>query len=171
VAEPAQDRHSARLATVAFVRCGERVLLLRHPPGSDRFAGLWNGVGGHVEAGEGLRAAARRELREEAGLDLPDLRLRGVVHESGLTGHAYVVFFYVGEVAAPRLSPAPGVELAWHEVARLRELALVGDLHELLEALLVNSEPVLAVERYDGSDRRLAFAWDGEPEAKRGGPA
>jgi 8-oxo-dGTP diphosphatase len=165
----ARRRHEARLATVAFVRSGSRVLLMRRPPGSGRFAGRWNGIGGHVEAGEGLRAAARRELFEETGLDVPGLRLRGVVHESGLVGHAYVVFFFVGEVGAERLSAAPGVELAWHELARVRELPLVDDLHELLEALFVNPEPVLAVERFDGSDRRLAFAWDGEPEARGGG--
>jgi 8-oxo-dGTP diphosphatase len=167
VAEP-RPRHAARLATVAFVRSGSRVLLMRHPPGSDRFAARWNGIGGHVEPGEGLRAAARRELLEESGLDVPLLRLRGVVHESGLVGHAYVVFFFVGEVAEPRLAPAPGVELAWHELARVRELPLVDDLHELLDALLVNPEPVLAVERFDGSDRRLSFAWDGEPAARGG---
>jgi len=170
-AERAAERHQARLATVAFVRAGPRVLLLRHPEGHPRFAGRWNGVGGHVEAGEGLRAAARRELREEAGLDLADLRLRGVVHESGLLGHAYVVFFFVGEVADTSLAPAPGVELAWHELARVRELPLVDDLHELLEALFVNPEPVLAVERYDGGDRCLAFAWDVAPAAPAGGPA
>jgi 8-oxo-dGTP diphosphatase len=164
-------RHVARLATVSFVRSGERLLLLRHAPGA-RFAGRWNGVGGHVEAGEGVRAAARRELREEAGIDVPGLRLRGVVHETGLLGHAYVVFFFVGEVADVALRPAPGVEIAWHDVARVRELPLVDDLPLLLDALLANPEPVLAVERYDGSDRRLAFAFDGEaPAATRGGSA
>jgi 8-oxo-dGTP diphosphatase len=168
---PGAPRHVARLATVSFVRSGERLLLLRHAPGSARFAGRWNGVGGHVEAGEGLRAAARRELLEEAGLDVADLRLRGVVHETGLLGHAYVVFFFVGEVSAPALRPAPGLELAWHDLARVRELPLVDDLHELLDALLTNREPVLAVERYDGTDRRLAFAFDGEPRAPRGGSA
>ena len=165
----APTRHSARLATVALVRSGSRVLLMRHSARSDRFAGRWNGVGGHVEAGEGLRAAARRELREEAGLDVAGLRLRGVVHETGLAGHAYVVFFFVGEAASERLAPAPGLELAWHELARVRELPLVDDLHELLDRLLANPEPVLAVERFDGGDGRLAFAWDGEPEAERGG--
>jgi len=164
-----RPRHVARLATVSFVRCGERLLLLRHAAGSDRFAGRWNGVGGHVEAGEGVRAAARRELLEEAGLDVAELRLRGVVHETGMLGHAYVVFLFVGEVAAPTLRPAPGIELAWHELSRVRELPLVDDLHELLEALLTNPEPVLAVERYDGADRPLAFAFDGNEPARRGG--
>lgn len=164
-----ESRHVARLATVSFVRCGDALLLLRHPAGSARFGGRWNGVGGHVEAGEGVREAARRELFEEAGLDVPGLRLRGVVHESGLLGHAYVVFFFVGEAASRTLSPAPGVELAWHPLARVRELPLVDDLHELLDALLTNPEPVLAVECFDGTDRRLAFAFDGEPTAGRGG--
>jgi 8-oxo-dGTP diphosphatase len=167
----ARPRHTARLATVSFVRCGERLLLLRHGPGSDRFAGRWNGVGGHVEAGEGVRAAARRELLEEAGLVVEELWLRGVVHETGLLGHAYVVFFFVGETAEPSLRPAPGVELAWHDLARLRELPLVDDLHELLPRVLANPEPVLAVERFDGRDRPLAFSFDAEGPVPRGGAA
>jgi 8-oxo-dGTP diphosphatase len=162
-------RHRARLATVSFVRCGQQLLLLRHGSGSDRFAGRWNGVGGHVEAGEGLRAAARRELLEEAGLEVEALRLRGVVHETGLLGHAYVIFFFVGEVAEGTLRPAPGVELAWHELSHVGELPLVPDLHELLPGLLTNPEPVLAVERYDGADRPLAFVIEGEAGAARGG--
>jgi 8-oxo-dGTP diphosphatase len=167
---PGAARHTARLATVSFVRSGQRLLLMRHAPGS-RFAGRWNGVGGHVEAGEGLRAAARRELLEEAGLAVEGLRLRGVVHETGLLGHAYVVFFFVGEVGDAALRPAPGVELAWHDLARVRELPLVDDLPLLLDALLANPEPVLAVERYDGTDRRLAFAFDGEAPSAAGGSA
>jgi 8-oxo-dGTP diphosphatase len=165
------ERHVARLATVCLVRSGERLLLLRHPPDSARFAGRWNGVGGHVEAGEGVRAAARRELREEAGIDVERLHLRGVVHETGLLGHAYVVFFFVGEVDEPVLRPAPGVELAWHDLSRVRELPLVDDLHELLGRLLTNPEPVLAVERFDGADRQLVFAFDGEPGGPGGGVA
>jgi 8-oxo-dGTP diphosphatase len=160
VAEPGTARHAARLATVVLLRSGSRVLLMRHPATSDRFAGRWNGIGGHVEPGEGVRAAARRELREEAGLDVPALRLRGVVHETGLLGHAYVIFFFVGDVPEPRVVPALGLELAWHERDRLGELPLVDDLHELLPALLETSEPLLAVERFDGGDRRLAFGWD-----------
>jgi 8-oxo-dGTP diphosphatase len=165
----ARERHTARLATVSFVRADARLLLVRHGPGSDRFAGRWNGVGGHVEAGEGVRAAALRELREEAGLAPDALHLRGVVHETGLLGHAYVVFFFVGEVQRTTLRAAPGLELAWHELSRVHELPLVDDLRVLLPRLLANPEPVLAVERYDGADRSLAFQIEAAGAVPRGG--
>ncbi len=150
----ASARHCVRLATVAFVRHGDEVLLLRHGAGSDRFAGRWNGVGGHVEAGEDILAAARRELREETGLDAP-LELRGVIHEQGLLGHDYVVFLFVGESATRGLQPGRGVELAWQPLAGLRELPLVGDVAELLPRLLAARRPLFATEIYDGGDRCL----------------
>ena len=157
------ERHVARLATVAFVTCGDDVLLLRHPPRADRFAGLWNGIGGHVEAGEDVRAAARRELREETGLEVPGLRLRAVVHESGMLGHAYVVFFFSGRSAVRELRRAPGHELVWQPLADLAELALVPDLPELLPRVLAPGEPVFAVERYDGGSGLRSVAFSEEP--------
>ena len=54
---------------------GLEVLLVqrRYPP----FQGLWSFPGGHLEPGESVLEAARRELREETGLDAAPL---GVVH-------------------------------------------------------------------------------------------
>lgn len=44
-----------------------RVLLVRRAPGTTQ-AGLWSVPAGFVDAGEEIRAAARRELEEETGL-------------------------------------------------------------------------------------------------------
>jgi 8-oxo-dGTP diphosphatase len=159
------ERHAARLATVAFVRCGDALLLLRHPAGGDRFPGLWNGVGGHVEAGEGIREAAQRELREEAGLEPADLRLRGVIHEVGLAGHPYVVFVFAGESAGRELAPRRGLELAWHPLSRLGELPLVPDVPLLLDHLFEEGEPVFLVQRFEGGDNPVDLRLDGAPAA------
>lgn len=166
-ARPPPARHRARLATVAFVRNGDAVLLLRHAPTSDRFAGLWNGIGGHVEAGEDARAAAHRELLEETGLDVAGLRLRGVMHEEGLLGQAYVVFFFVGESPTRALRPAPGLELVWQPLARLDELALVPDVAALLPRLLDADDVLFATQTYDGGDGSLALRVDAPPRAGR----
>lgn len=52
--------------TLALVRDGGRVLLGRKKRGFG--IGKWNGFGGKVEPGETFEEAARRELREEAGI-------------------------------------------------------------------------------------------------------
>ena len=150
-----RERHQARLSTVAFVRAGDRVLLLRHPADKKRFAGCWDGIGGHVEPDEDLREAARRELREEAGLDVPDLKLRGLIHESGMQGFHYVVFLFVGEIALREVVSPEGLELAWHPIDRVGSLPLVADLRAWLPALLQAREPLFITERYDGSDGLL----------------
>lgn len=153
-----RPRHTARLVTVTFLRSGDELLLLRHPPESDRFGGLWNGVGGHVEAGEDVLAAARRELREETGLDVPDLRLRGVIHESGLLGTSHVVFFFVGESERRELRPREGIELRWQSAADLETTPLVPDLRDLLPRLLAADEPVFGTEAFDGGDRMVELS-------------
>lgn len=160
------DPHRARLVTLAFVRHADELLLLRHPESAHRFPGQWNGVGGHVEAGEDVRAAARRELREEAGLEVPDLRLRAVIHESGLLGEAWVVFVFAGESDTRSLYPAPGHEVAWHRLEAVPALPLVHDVELLLDHLFASGDPVFLVEAYDGGDRRLALRLDApEPGA------
>lgn len=154
-------RHRARLVTLAFVRHGDDVLLIRHPEDSPRFAGQWNGVGGHVETGEGIHAAARRELAEESGLHVPALRLRVVIHESGLEGDAFVVFVFAGESATRTLRPAHGHELSWQPLDGLLDLPLVHDVPRLLPHVFAEGDPVFLVETYDGGDRNLAMAIDG----------
>jgi 8-oxo-dGTP diphosphatase len=145
---------------LSFVRSGDDVLLLRHSDASDRFPGRWNGIGGHVEAGECVRAAARRELREETGLDLADLSLRGVVHETGLLGHAHVLFVFVGETQQRRVSSPEGLELAWHPIGAIAALPLVHDVAALLPRALAATEPFFATEHYDGGDRATSLHLD-----------
>ena len=128
----APERVEARLVTVSFVTSGEDVLLLRHPQDSDRFAGQWNGIGGHVESGEGIRDAAIRELREEAGLDPAELVLRGVVHETGLLGRAHVLFVFRGRTQQRAVSSPEGLELRWQPISELSSVALVHDVAVLL---------------------------------------
>ena len=54
-----------RSGTSAAVFRGDEVLLIERAKGA--LKGQWSLPGGHIEAGETARAAARREVREETG--------------------------------------------------------------------------------------------------------
>jgi 8-oxo-dGTP diphosphatase len=164
--EASGERHTARLVTLCFVCNGDEVLLLRHSEASDRFPGQWNGIGGHVEQGECIRAAARRELCEETGLDLAHLSLRGVVHETGLLGHEHVLFVFVGETRERVIRSPEDLELAWHPIDTVESLPLVHDVAVLLVRALAATEPFFATERYEGADPVASVGVDGRTGAR-----
>jgi ADP-ribose pyrophosphatase YjhB (NUDIX family) len=79
-----------------------RVLLVkrRKPPR----AGTWSIPGGRQRLGETLEAAARREVREETGLELGAVRLLGVVDsithdDAGAISYHYSLIDFAADVA------------------------------------------------------------------------
>ena len=70
------------LTTLGFVMHpdGERVLMVHRiaRPGDEQL-GKYNGLGGKVEPGEDVVAGMKRELREEAAIEVDAMRLRGTV--------------------------------------------------------------------------------------------
>ncbi|MFC3769952.1 NUDIX domain-containing protein [Paenibacillus sp. GCM10012303] len=63
--------------TILFIRQGSRILLLNR--NSAPAKGLWNGVGGKLEAGETPMAGVLREAWEETGIRLTEVAYKGVV--------------------------------------------------------------------------------------------
>lgn len=73
-----------------FLICGDEVLLIQKlKPSWQR--GRWNGVGGHVEDGEGAIDAMIREMKEETDIDIP---IEELEHFCTLTGDDFEVVFF-----------------------------------------------------------------------------
>lgn len=57
------------IATMAVLRQGDAILMLKRRPDDRWFADSWCFPGGRVDAGEDVEAALRREICEETGID------------------------------------------------------------------------------------------------------
>lgn len=66
-----------KLQTLIFLLDGKRVLLGMKKRGFG--AGRWNGFGGKTKADESILDAAHREIKEEAGIVVSDLKEVGVL--------------------------------------------------------------------------------------------
>jgi len=129
-------RYSLIPRTLIFLTSGEYVLLLKGAPDKHLWANHYNGIGGHVERGENVISAARRELHEEAGLTIDNLHLCGVVTIDA--GPAMGICLYVLRAECPRLETIASHEGTpeWIHRKELHHLPLVEDLHQLLPRLL-----------------------------------
>jgi mutator protein MutT len=129
--------HSVPTAS-AVVDDGEgRVLLSRRA--LEPFAGMWDLPGGFLEEGEPPLDCVRRELREEAGIDLADERLLGIWmdrYEYKRRLVATLNVYYAARLGGGTLEPADDVsELRWFapEEVPLDELAF-GHIPDVLSA-------------------------------------
>jgi 8-oxo-dGTP diphosphatase len=151
-------RFAAVVRVLVFVRRGERVLLLRGAPDKRIWPGLLNGIGGHLEADEDPLSAARREVREECGLDLPGpaLRLAALISihlGEARTGVLLLVFTASSEQEAVFTPSAEGT-LEWHALSELADLPLVPDLRWLLPRVW-DPDVLFARYSYDAAGRLL----------------
>jgi len=125
---------------VIYDRAG-RVLLIRRK--YEPFKGAYALPGGFVEIGETVETACRREVREEAGIDIGELRLVGVYSDPKRDprGHTVSVVYLVrlpGEVTPQAGDDAAAAE--WVEDWRKHALAfdhaqILADAEELAGTL------------------------------------
>ena len=131
-----KDRHQFVPRVLCFVTLGDEVLLLKGAPDKKIWPGKYNGLGGHVERGESVHAAAEREIREEAGIEVNDLRLRGVIHIDSGEAAGIGLFVFTATALVRRTTSSAEGALEWVKAQDLAQLDLVEDLPNLLPRVL-----------------------------------
>jgi len=129
------ERYQIIPRVLCFVLHGEDVLLLRGAPNKKLWAGKYNGLGGHIERGESAHAAAQREIWEESGLVVTDLRLRGVINIDTPSGAGIGLYVYTALAASRAVTSSAEGELTWVPRAGVAALDTVEDLPILLPFL------------------------------------
>lgn len=118
--------HRFELTTLAYVRRGEHTLMLERDSASSPEGGRWNGLGGKFLPGESPEACLRREVAEEAGIEVLGAQLKGFLSFPAFRGATDVYSFVYLVTSFRGEPPAAGPEgrLHWVETTRVPELPL-----------------------------------------------
>ncbi|MEA3439525.1 MAG: 8-oxo-dGTP diphosphatase [Chloroflexota bacterium] len=117
---------NAVLATLCYVRQNSKTLMIhRVKKHNDIHEGKWNGLGGKIEAGETPEECAIREILEESGLVVKNLRLKGFLTFPQFANHQdWYAFVYVIDVFEGELIDSPEGVLHWINDSDLTNLNL-----------------------------------------------
>ncbi len=148
--------------TLCFVTNGDDVLLLKRAAHKRVFPNQYNGVGGHIERNEDPLTSARREIREETGLDVRDVRLRAVHNIDAKEQTGIVLFIFTAISDGRDVIDTDEGTLHWIPRGQVLNYDLVEDLPFILPRVLdmgTADLPLFVHVSYDEDDCiRLRFA-------------
>jgi 8-oxo-dGTP diphosphatase len=118
----------------------ERILLIKGFKDKERWAGVYNGIGGHMELNEDILESAQRELIEETGIEDAKIYLCGQIMISSLKNPGVALFIFKGLVEKTDIKLSREGELYWIPFDRVSDYPLVEDLKLLLPLVANHKE-------------------------------
>ncbi len=152
------------LGTLAYLWDRQRdqvLMVLRNARPDDEHLGKYNGLGGKLEPHEDIVEGIRREIREEADLEVTSMVLRGTISWPGFGANGEdwfgFVFLVDGWTGKPPSSNPEGT-LDWIDRSRLLEACSPDD----------QQRHAAALPMWEGDRWFVPLVFDGDPRAFHG---
>ena len=117
----------------------------------------WKGIsfpGGHLLSNESIVHSAIREVKEETGLDIKDLKLVGVNNNVSPNFNRYLVFLFKTKTFSGELKSSEEGKVFWVEKKNLKYYKLTPEFSDLIEIF------------YNDSINENYAVWDDKGEVK-----
>jgi ADP-ribose pyrophosphatase YjhB (NUDIX family) len=112
--------NSILVASTAVLMEGRLLMIKEH---KNESGPAWNFPSGHVEPGEDLITAARRETKEETGLDVKILESAGLFQFTSMTRHPIILFQFTAEMAGGNIELEEGItEYSWFTAREILDM-------------------------------------------------
>ena len=140
------------MCMIEYASTGRVLVQHRLPKATNPWCGL-TFPGGHVEPGESITASMVREIREETGLTVSNLRMCGVVEwevpeepkntvwQDNIPNSKYIVFMFRTSTYSGDLNSSAEGRMEWMTLDEMRKGGLAPHMKEYIRILLDDDVP------------------------------
>ena len=134
--------HEMVICANIFVHKGGKYLLIKRSSHKTFMPNVVHPIGGKVDSGENPYLAAERELMEEAGIRVKNLRLEAVLMDNVSRVPKYkevpnwLIFHFSGEYASGKVRQSHEGELMWLAPKEIKKQEMVPSVRSILDHIL-----------------------------------
>jgi len=128
--------HEIVICANMFVKKDGKVLMLRRSPLKKILPNHVHPYGGKVDQSEDPMTAAIRELREEAGLEVENIKLEAVITEVHTNTNNWQIFHFSGDYKGGEVLATEEGEAVMLSAAELEDELLFASVKELIRYIL-----------------------------------
>ncbi|WP_448378037.1 NUDIX domain-containing protein [Fervidobacterium sp.] len=148
-----------KVATICYAENDGKILFLLRK--KEPFSGHLVPPGGHVEEGEDVESATKREFLEETGLELVDLKLKMVTSEVGPEHYNWILFIFVGKTKETNFVESEEGSLSWIEKEKILSENL-SPIDKLLVPYILDETDIMWKAEIEYSKEKQIVRWQVE---------
>lgn len=154
-----QDRNIS-VTLECFIKKGDKYLMLHRHKDKKIMPDVWMAPGGYREFNEGLFSATRREVFEETGLKIKNLRLRAVgnAYLKDLNKELYFFMVLADYDSGELIENVVDGEFAWLTKKEILNLdKLLDELKHILEFILSDEGKIISYKAIYEKGNKMSF--------------
>lgn len=153
------DIHELVVCANCFIKKDDKYLVLRRSKDKKYAPGVVHPVGGKVDKNEAPNIAAAREVAEETGIKIGDLRLEAVLYERKPVQNEpydWMIFYFSADYIDGEIQKTDEGELIWLIKDQIKAEKLFPSLQPVIGHILdPQKRPVFATFEYNDSKQRI----------------
>jgi len=152
--------HNLVMCANIFIRRDDKFLVLKRSPNKTFAPGVVHPVGGKIDPDEDPFTTAQREVLEETGLTLKNMRLEAVLNEllpPPRHDYNWLIFHFTADYESGEVAATDEGELVWMTADEIKASELFVSVRPVIEHMLDPAVgTVFATFAYDGDNIDLA---------------
>jgi 8-oxo-dGTP diphosphatase len=153
------DIHKNIICTNIFIRKEDKYLVLRRSPYKKWLPNILHPVGGKVDLNENPYLAAKREVLEETGLEVTNMKLEAVILEISPVKEDstnWLIFHFTADYESGEIKETEEGTLEWHTAEEIKNEELFPSVKEVIPHILnPNDGTIFATIEYDKDKKNI----------------